>query len=155
GWQESANLIINHVKYGEKLAREFGVPDIIVDFIPQHHGTQLTEYFYNKAVENSQEIEFDEEDFRYPGPKPQSIEAAILMIVDAVEAASRSIKEPTREKIDNMIRLLIVKRIEDGQFDECDLSTHHLGKIVQTLVDSLEAALHPRVTYPWQNKEQK
>jgi hypothetical protein len=153
GWQESANLIINHVRYGEKLAREFGVPEIIVDFIPQHHGTQLVEYFYNKAVENSQGIEFEEEDFRYPGPKPQSIEAAILMIVDAVEAASRSIKEPTREKIDNMIRLLIVGRIEDGQFDECDLSTHHLGKIVQTLVDSLEAALHPRVTYPWQNKE--
>ncbi|MGB5924130.1 MAG: HDIG domain-containing metalloprotein [Syntrophobacteria bacterium] len=155
GWQESANLIINHVKYGEKRAREFGVPDIIVDFIQQHHGTQLMEYFYNKAVENSQGIEFDEEDFRYPGPKPQSIEAAILMIVDAVEAASRSIKEPTREKIDNMIRLLIVNRIEDGQFDECHLSTHYLGKIVQTLVDSMEAALHSRVTYSWQNKEKK
>ena len=155
GWQESANLIINHVRYGEKIAREFGVPEIIVDFIPQHHGTQLVEYFYNKAVENSQGIEFEEEDFRYPGPKPQSIEAAILMIVDAVEAASRSLKEPTRENINNMIRLLIVKRIEDGQFDECNLSTHYLGKIVQTLVDSLEAALHPRVAYPWQNKEKK
>ena len=155
GWQESANLIVNHVRYGEKLAREFGLPDIIVDFIPQHHGTQLIEYFYNKAIENSQEIEFDEEDFRYLGPKPQSIEAAILMIVDAVEAASRSIKEPTREKIDNMIRLLIVKRIEDGQFDECNLSTYYLGKIVQTLVDSLEAALHSRVAYSWQNKEKK
>lgn len=155
GWQESANLIVNHVRYGEKLAREFGVPDIIVDFIPQHHGTQLIEYFYNKAIENSQEIEFDEEDFRYPGPKPQSIEAAILMIVDAVEAASRSIKEPTREKINNMIRLLIVKRIEDGQFDECNLSTYYLGKIVHTLVDSLEAALHSRVAYSWQNKEKK
>jgi putative nucleotidyltransferase with HDIG domain len=155
GWQESANLIINHVRYGEKLAREFGVPEIIVDFIPQHHGTQLVEYFYNKAVENNQGIEFEEEDFRYPGPKPQSIEAAILMIVDAVEAASRSIKEPTRENINNMIRLLIVRRIEDGQFDECNLSTHYLGKIVQTLVDSLEAAHHPRVTYPWQNKEKK
>jgi hypothetical protein len=155
GWQESANLIINHVRYGENLAREFGVPEIIVDFIPQHHGTQLVEYFYNKAVENSQGIEFEEEDFRYPGPKPQSIEAAILMIVDAVEAASRSLKEPTRENINNMIRLLIVKRIEDGQFDECNLSTHYLGKIVQTLVDALEAALHPRVAYPWQNKEKK
>jgi putative nucleotidyltransferase with HDIG domain len=155
GWQESANLIINHVRYGEKLAQEFGVPEIIVDFIPQHHGTQLVEYFYNKAVENSQVTEFGEEDFRYPGPKPKSIEAAILMIVDAVEAASRSIKEPTRENINNMIRLLIVKRIEDGQFDECNLSTNYLSKIVHTLVDSLEAALHSRVTYPWQNKEKK
>jgi membrane-associated HD superfamily phosphohydrolase len=99
--------------------------------------------------------EFGEEDFRYPGPKPKSIEAAILMIVDAVEAASRSIKEPTRENINNMIRLLIVKRIEDGQFDECNLSTNYFSKIVHTLVDSLEAALHSRVTYPWQNKEKK
>jgi putative nucleotidyltransferase with HDIG domain len=155
GWQESANLIINHVTYGEKLAREFGVPEIIVDFIPQHHGTQLVEYFYNKAVENSQGIEFEEQDFRYPGPKPQSTEAAILMIVDAVEAASRSIKEPTRDNIHNMIRLLIVKRIEDGQFEECNLSTNYLGKIVQTLVDSLEAALHPRLQYPWQKKGKK
>ena len=154
GWQESANLIINHVRYGEKLAREFGVPEIIVDFIPQHHGTQLVEYFYNKAVENSQVTEFGEEDFRYPGPKPQSIEAAILMIVDAVEATSRSIKEPTRENINNMIRLLIVKRIEDGQFDECNLSTNYLSKIVHTLVDSLEAALHSRVRYPWQKKKE-
>jgi hypothetical protein len=148
--QKSASLIINHVKYGEKLARDYGVPEIIADFIPQHHGTQLIEYFYDKAVQSSKGLKPAKKDFRYPGPKPQSIEAVILMIVDAVEAASRSIKEPTREKINNMIRLLIVKRIADGQFDECDLSTHYLGKIVQTLEDSLEATLHSRVTYPWQ-----
>jgi hypothetical protein len=148
--QKSASLIINHVKYGEKLARDYGVPEIIADFIPQHHGTQLIEYFYDKAVQSSKGFKPAKKDFRYPGPKPQSIEAVILMIVDAVEAASRSIKEPTREKINNMIRLLIVKRIADGQFDECDLSTHYLGKIVQTLEDSLEATLHSRVTYPWQ-----
>ena len=147
---KSASLIINHVKYGEKLARDHGVPEIIADFIPQHHGTQLIEYFYDKAVESRKGVKPDKEKFRYPGPKPQSIETVILMIVDAVEAASRSIKEPTREKINNMIRLLIVKRIADGQFDECDLSTHYLGKIVQTLEVSLEATLHSRVTYPWQ-----
>ena len=148
--QKSANLIINHVKYGEKLARDYGVPEIIADFIPQHHGTQLIEYFYDKAVQSSKGSKPIKKDFRYPGPKPQSIETVILMMVDAVEAASRSIKEPTREKISNMIRLLIVKRIADGQFEECDLSTHYLGKIVQTLEASLEATLHSRVTYPWQ-----
>ena len=153
GWQESANLIINHVKHGEKLAREFGVPEVIVDLISQHHGTQLVEYFYNKAFENSQGLECDEEDFRYPGPKPQSVEAAILMIVDTVEAASRSMHEPTREKVDKMIRRLIVKRIDDGQFDECNLSTRNLAKIVKTLLDSLEASLHSRVPYPWQEKK--
>jgi len=151
--QESARLIINHVKHGEKLARDYGVPEIIADFISQHHGTQLIEYFYDKAVQSSKGLKPDKEDFRYPGPKPQSIETVILMIVDAVEAASRSIKEPTREKINNMIRLLIVKRIADGQFEECDLSTHYLGKIVQTLEASLEATLHSRVTYPWQKKK--
>jgi membrane-associated HD superfamily phosphohydrolase len=153
GWQESANLIINHVKHGEKLAREFGVPEVIVDLISQHHGTQLVEYFYNKAFENSQGLECDEEDFRYPGPKPQSVEAAILMIVDTAEAASRSMHEPTREKVDKMSRRLIVKRIDDGQFDECNLSTRNLAKIVKTLLDSLEASLHSRVPYPWQEKK--
>jgi membrane-associated HD superfamily phosphohydrolase len=77
------------------------------------------------------------------------------MIVDAVEAASRSMEEPTREKIEKMIRLLVVKRIADGQFDECNLSTRYLAKIVQTLVDSLEASLHSRVVYPWQKGVKK
>jgi putative nucleotidyltransferase with HDIG domain len=155
GWQESANLIIQHVEHSEMLAREFGVPEVVVDLVSQHHGTQLVEYFYNKAVENTQGLEFDKENFRYPGPKPQTVEAAILMIVDAVEAASRSMEKPTREKIEKMIRLLVVKRIADGQFDECNLSTRYLAKIVQTLVDSLAAALHSRVVYPWQERVKK
>jgi putative nucleotidyltransferase with HDIG domain len=155
GWQESANLIIQHVEHSEMLAREFGVPEVVVDLVSQHHGTQLVEYFYNKAVENTQGLKFDKENFRYPGPKPQSVEAAILMIADAVEAASRSMEKPTREKIEKMIRLLVVKRIADGQFDECNLSTRYLAKIVQTLVDSLAAALHSRVVYPWQERVKK
>ena len=151
--QESAEIIINHVKYGKRLGREYGLPEVVVDFIAQHHGTQLMEYFYNKAVKRHQTSKPRKEDFRYPGPKPQSVEAAILMIVDAVEAASRSMEEPTREKIENMIRLLIVKRIADGQFADCNLSTRYLAKIVQILVDCLEASLHSRVTYPWQERE--
>ena len=153
--RESAKLIINHVKYGVSLGRQMDLPEIVLDLVAQHHGTQLVEFFYDKAVEASKGSEPRKLDFRYPGPKPQTVEAAILMIVDAVEAASRSMEEPTREKIEKMIRLLVVKRIADGQFDECNLSTRYLAKIVQTLVDSLEASLHSRVVYPWQKRGKK
>ncbi len=149
--QESVKLIIDHVCNGETLGRQVRLPEAIVDLISQHHGTQLVEFFYDKAAA-SQEFTPRREDFRYFGPKPQSIEAAILMIVDASEAASRSMEEPTREKIEKMVRLLVVKRIADGQFDECNLSTRQLAKIIEKLVDSLEASLHSRLEYPWQKK---
>ncbi len=152
---ESTKLIINHVRSGEKVGREMGLPESVLELIPQHHGTLLMEYFYDKAVKANPDAEIRMKDFRYPGPKPQTLEAAILMIVDAVEAASRSIQEPTREKAEKMVRLMIEKRLADGQFDECDLSTRDMAKIVQTLVDSLEASFHSRVVYPWQEEEEK
>lgn len=151
--KESAQIIIDHVKHGENLGREMGLPEVVLDLIRQHHGTQIVEYFYNKDVEASQGTRPNKEDFRYPGPKPQSIEAAILMIVDAVEATFRSMEAPTREEIRKMIRLHIVKRIADGQFDECNLSTQNIGKIVETLSDSIEATFHSRISYPWQEKK--
>ena len=92
-----------------------------------------------------------DDDFRYPGPKPQSIEAAILMIADAAEAASRSLKDPTRKKLEKLVRLILVKRIIDGQFSECDLRTRDIEKIVQALVDCLEASFHSRIRYPGQS----
>jgi len=153
--KKSVQVIIKHVQDGEKIAREMGLPDVIVDFIKQHHGTQLVEYFYNKAVQANSGSKLSKEDFRYPGPKPQSLETAILMIVDAVEATFRSLESPSREKIEKTIFLSIVKRIADGQFSECNLSTRDLAKIVTTLTDSLEATYHPRVAYPWQKKKAK
>jgi putative nucleotidyltransferase with HDIG domain len=150
--RKSVRIIINHVKNGIKLAQEAGLPEIVLDLIEQHHGTQLMEYFYDKTPK-IRRSKLRVNDFRYPGPKPQSVEAAILMIVDAVEAASRSIHEPTRGKIDSLVRHLIEKRVADGQFDECDLSTRDLAKIVQALIDSIEASFHSRVTYPWQEQE--
>jgi putative nucleotidyltransferase with HDIG domain len=153
--QESAQIIINHVKYGEQIARKMGLPEVIVDFIRQHHGTLIVEYFYNKAVEANPESKPRKKDFRYSGPKPQSLEAAILMIVDSVEATFRSLESITREKIEKMIILNIVKRIADGQFDECSLSTRNIAKIVETLTDSLEVTSHSRVTYPWQEKNKR
>ncbi len=153
--RESAKIIINHVVNGETMAKEMKLPEAISDLIPQHHGTHLVEYFYNKAAKASHEAVVSVGDFRYPGPKPQSTEAAILMIADAVEAASRSLEDPSREKIEKMIRLIVMKRINDGQFDECDLSTRQLARIVETLVGALEASMHSRVAYPWQEKQKK
>ena len=146
---------MEHVINGQKIAREAGLPEAIVDFIPQHHGTRLIEYFYDKAKKEDPQGEVNEEDFRYRGPKPQSVEAAILMIVDAVEATSRALEEPTREKLEAMIRHFIVDRLTDGQFDECNLSTREIAKITTALLRALEAAQHRRVAYPWQQEEKK
>ena len=150
---KSTKIIMDHVKNGKKIALEAGLPEVVADFIPQHHGTRLIECFYDKAVKENPQAVVSQKEFRYSGPKPQSVEAAILMIVDAVEATSRTIEEPTREKIEAMIRHIIVNRITDGQFDECNLSTREIATIVTVLVHSLEAAFHTRVEYPWQQKE--
>ena len=150
--RESARVIVNHVRHGMRIGQEPGLPKVVVDLVLQHHGTQLMEYFYNIAAKTYPQSSILEEDFRYPGPKPQSVEAAILMVTDAVEAASRSLEDPTRKKFEKMVRLILVKRIVDGQFAECDLSSRDLSKIVQALVDALEATFHSRIRYPWQKK---
>ncbi len=151
--QESARIIINHVKHGEQIGKEMGLPEVIVDLIKQHHGTLFVEFFYNKAVKANNGSKPRKKDFRYPGPKPQSLEAAILMIVDSVEATFRSMEAPSQEQIEKMILLNIVKRIADGQFDECNVSTRDIATIVETLTHSIEATFHSRITYPWQEKK--
>jgi putative nucleotidyltransferase with HDIG domain len=151
--RESARIIINHVRHGMRIGQESGLPKVVVDLVLQHHGSQLMEYFYNIAAQTYPKSTIQEEDFRYPGPKPQSVEAAILMVTDAVEAASRSLENPTRQKFEKMVRLILVKRIVDGQFAECDLSSRDLSKIVRALVDALEASFHSRIRYPWQEKK--
>ena len=147
---ESAGRIIRHVGDGSQLAAEFRLPKMVLDLIPQHHGTQRVEYFYDKALKGGSGPPVGDGDFRYPGPKPQSLEAAILMIADAVEAASRTLTEPSRATFDHLVRTIILKRIADGQFSECDLDTREIEKIATALVDSLEAMFHSRVRYPWQ-----
>lgn len=149
---ESTELIINHVKTGMKMAMDSGLPRAVVDLIVQHHGTHRLEYFFNLAAKDQPREIIDETDFRYPGPKPQSPEAAILMIVDAAEAASRTMQNPTRLRLEKMVRLIVGKRIEDGQFSECDLTTREISKIVHALVDALEVSFHSRIRYPWQEK---
>jgi putative nucleotidyltransferase with HDIG domain len=149
---ESTELIINHVKNGIKIAMDAGLPRAVVDLIPQHHGTQLIEYFFSLATKEQPREILDELDFRYPGPKPQSTEAAILMIVDSVEAASRTMQDPTRDKLNKMVQHIVGKRIADGQFSQCDLTTRDISKIVRVLVDALEVSFHARIRYPWQEK---
>lgn len=151
----STLVIIAHVKDGADLARQNRVPEPIIDFIQQHHGTTLVEYFFRQAAERSSkgnEIDgsnvVDESSFRYPGPKPQTKEAGILMLSDAVESASRVLVEPTPARIESLVEELSRKRLLDGQFDECGLTLEEVDKIGQSLVKSLTAVYHGRVKYP-------
>lgn len=151
----STLVIIAHVKDGADLARQNGVPEPIIDFIQQHHGTTLVEYFYRQAAERSSrgnDIDgsnvVDESSFRYPGPKPQTKEAGILMLADAVESASRVLVEPTPARIESLVEDISRKRLLDGQFDESGLTLEEVDKIGQSLVKSLTAVYHGRVKYP-------
>ncbi len=151
----STLVIIAHVKDGADLARQNRIPEPIIDFIQQHHGTTLVEYFFRQAAERSSkgnDIDgsnvVDESSFRYPGPKPQTKEAGILMLSDAVESASRVLVEPTPARIESLVEELSRKRLLDGQFDECGLTLEEVDKIGQSLVKSLTAVYHGRVKYP-------
>lgn len=148
----STLVIIAHVKDGADLARQSKLPKCIIDFIQQHHGTTLVEYFYRQASEskkfNPNGSEVDESSFRYPGPKPQTKEAGILMLADAVESASRVLVEPTPARIENLVEDISRKRLLDGQFDECGLTLAEVHKINESLVKSLTAVYHGRVKYP-------
>ena len=148
----STLVIIAHVKDGADLARQNKIPEPIIDFIQQHHGTTLVEYFYRQASEskraNPDGSEVDESSFRYPGPKPQTKEAGILMLADAVESASRVLVEPTPSRIENLVEDISRKRLLDGQFDECGLTLEEVRKVGDSLVKSLTAVYHGRVKYP-------
>ena len=148
----STLVIIAHVKDGADLARQHGLPNSLIDFILQHHGTTLVEYFYNRASEQSESDpdggEVDEHSYRYPGPKPQSKEAAVLMMADAVESACRALTDPTPSRIEGLVHDLAMKRLLDGQFDECGLTLEELRKIELSLVKSLAAVYHARIKYP-------
>jgi putative nucleotidyltransferase with HDIG domain len=148
----STLVIIAHVKDGADLGRQNKLPESIIDFIQQHHGTTLVEYFYRQAnvqkEQNPDNSDVDESSFRYPGPKPQTKEAGVLMLSDAVESASRVLKEPTPSRIENLVEELSMKRLLDGQLDECGLTLEEVRKIGESLVKSLTAVYHGRVKYP-------
>ena len=148
----SALIIASHVKDGLELAREYNLPKQVTDFIPMHHGTTLIEYFYRKAEESAtpDEAQSLESEFRYPGPKPDSKETGILMLADAVEAASRSIKEPTHKRLEGVIESIFEARAEDGQLDSSQLTFRELNVIKDTFLSMLLGIHHGRVKYPGQ-----
>ncbi len=150
----STLVIIAHVKDGADLARQHHLPKRIVDFIEQHHGTTLVEYFYNEANKRNKEEanreEVSETAFRYPGPKPQTVEAAVLMLADSVESASRTLVEPTPARLQNLVDKLAMKKLLDGQFDECGLTLKQLDAVKASLVKSLTSIYHSRIKYAGQ-----
>ncbi len=150
----STLVIIAHVKDGADLARSNHLPKPIIDFILQHHGTTLVEYFYREAAKRSElnpnREEVSDKDFRYPGPKPQTREAAVLMLADAVESASRTLVEPTSARISGLVDMIAEKKVADGQFDECGMTFQQLDQVKQSLVKTLTSIYHARVKYPGQ-----
>lgn len=150
----STLIITSHVKDGIELAKEHNVPKIIQDIIAEHHGTTLVKYFYYTAKNSSENPEeVKEEDFRYPGPIPSTKEAGIIMLADSVEAAVRSISEPTKGKIEEMVNNIIKDKLNDGQLDNCDLTLKDLGKIRRCFLKALTGIYHQRIEYPTEKKE--
>ena len=148
----SAKIIKSHVSDGLILAKEYSLPSIVSDFIPMHHGTTRVEYFYRKAIEEEKNV--DEDQFRYPGPKPNTKETGILMICEAIEAGIRSIKDPDLIKIDDMITKIINSRVSSGQLSECPLTMDELNRIKGNmdgntgLLSVLKGIYHIRIEYP-------
>lgn len=144
--EKSRDIIIAHAEDGAKLLEKHKMPREIVDIARQHHGTSLLKFFVFKARELGDDV--IEEEYRYPGPKPQTKEIAIISIADSVEAAVRSMKEPTSEKIETLVKSITNDKLSDGQFDECDLSMKELKKIERVICKTLNGMFHNRIEYP-------
>jgi cyclic-di-AMP phosphodiesterase PgpH len=150
--QLSKTIITAHPYDGADMLRAEKIPKEIIDIAEQHHGTTLLKFFYHKAAQLTDK-EVAESDFRYPGPKAQTKEVAIIGIADAVEAAVRSLSKPTPVKIDGIIRKIINDRLEDGQFDECDITLKELDTVAKTLTETLKGIFHSRIEYPEESKK--
>ncbi len=153
--EESAKIISDHVLQGVEIAKEDQLPQEIIDFIPQHHGTTMIKYFYDKAIKLYGEEKVDSAKYRYPGPKPQTKETAIVMLADTCESAVRSIPEPDIEKVENLISNLINERINDKQLDESPLTFGDIRKIKNVFGNILLGQHHRRIRYPKQEEMEK
>ncbi len=143
----SAAIVREHVIEGEKMAREAGVPDAIARFIPEHHGTQLIGFFYEKAKEESEE-EPDPDEFRYPGPKPRSKETAIAMLADSVESATRALQDPSPDRVRDLIRSIVEGKIRDGQLSDSPLTLREVNGIQEAFAKVVGGMFHHRLDYP-------
>lgn len=144
--EQSAKIILAHTTDGAALLEQYKMPEEIIDIAKQHHGTSMLKYFTFKAKEQGKEI--DEANFRYPGPKPMTKEAAVISVADSVEAAVRSMKQPTAEKISKLVEMIVADRLADHQFDECDLSIKELKTIQRVMCETLNGIFHSRIEYP-------
>ncbi|NMD33746.1 MAG: HDIG domain-containing protein, partial [Firmicutes bacterium] len=143
----SAMIIRLHVKDGVELARKYRLPKVIEDIIRQHHGTGLIAYFYQEALDSSDQEQVSTDKFSYEGPLPQTKEAAIIMLADAVEAGARSLSQPVG-RVENLTRRIIKEKLNNGQMDECDLTLKELDQIGDTFVKIMAGIYHTRVEYP-------
>ncbi len=150
-------IITGHVKDGLEMAREYGLPPVLHEFITCHHGTTLVQYFYHAATEQRRvggmERLPEEIEFRYGGPKPRSKEVAILMLADATESAVRAMSDPTPNRIEAQAHAIITARLMDGQLDECELTLREVHQIEDSLVKSLCGMYHGRIAYPTADKQ--
>ncbi|WP_330948612.1 HD family phosphohydrolase [Virgibacillus sp. MG-45] len=144
--KESAEIIISHPYDGADMLKKYKLPREIIDIAMQHHGTSLLKFFYYKEKEQNPDVL--EADYRYPGPKPQTKEAAIICICDSVEAAVRSLQEPTKEKIDDIVASIVNDRLLDGQFDECPITIKELNEVHRVIQETLKGIFHSRIQYP-------
>lgn len=151
----SSLILAKHVRAGLDLADEYKLPLAVKRFIPEHHGTSIMSYFYHKALETKDPRDVDENDFRYPGPKPQSKETAIAMLADTVEAASRTLPNPNLQRITALVENLIEKRFQEGELDECDITLQELNKVKKAFVRVLMGIHHIRIEYPTEEKSKE
>ena len=147
-YKESARVIIDHVTYGEKLARKHKLPEILIDFITTHHGTMQAKYFYTLYKNEHPEVAANPKDFTYPGPRPQNKETAVVMIIDGIEAATRALKEKNRDTIREVIEKMVQAKIDDGQLDNAALTLREITIIKETLLEKLMNIYHVRIEYP-------
>jgi putative nucleotidyltransferase with HDIG domain len=153
----SALVIKAHVSNGVKMAREHDLPEAVIDFIRTHHGTSLIRFFYEKAIEktDSEKDEVQQEDFRYDGPLPQTKETGILLLADGVEAASRAMKDPHYQKLENLINKMVDERVYEGQLSKTPLTFQDLRSIKETFLNILVGIYHSRVEYPADKQEKQ
>jgi len=153
--EESAQLIVSHVQEGIQLAKENNLPKEIIDFIPMHHGTTIISFFYERSKKLYGEDKVNIDDYRYPGPKPNTKETSIIMLADGCESAVRSIEEPDTEKVENVIDSIFKARINDGQLNESPITFKDVTSMKEAFLNILLGQHHRRIRYPKQEEMEK
>jgi hypothetical protein len=151
----SADAIMTHVVMGAKILRNGGIPEPVVEFCYTHHGTQVVEFFWHKCNEQGNPKGLTQEHFRYPGMKPQTKETAILMLVDSIEAASRTIWPPEQKKFEEMVQRVMFTKLQSGQLDDSGLTIEDLRTMTGRMASTLVNMYHGRIKYPWQREAEQ